>query len=392
MLSAKEKLQLLLDITQVEGFVDLWWVARLLSLIGDGFRQSSLWTALGGYYDLHDKDSLAGKYVLALTYKQPAITELFLSQRGVLPQLLNRETKGIVMTIPTSSGKTRIAEIAVVDALTKNSDAKILYVAPFRSLAYEIERSLGDLFAVANIKVSHLYGGGLFTSLDAEELSDANVVIATPEKTKAIFRCQTDFFKKLSLVVLDEGHLIGGDTRQLSNEIFYEELKHFLTDCPCKYLLLSAVLPKPSDLSDWLTGSRDNVYSNDWRSSKQICGILNWNGVSVGLEWYKEKKISTYNKDFVERYVLPKTPRQRKPHCYPSNKTEAIVETAKKLESLGTTLIFVSPKRSCKTYADAYDKSIEGKQSFEFQDKLTARIFELVCKKTYREPEIYRYA
>lgn len=193
MLSAKEKLQLLLDITQAEGFVDLWWVARLLSLIGDGFRQSSLWTALGGYYDLHDKDSLAGKYVLALTYKQLAITELFLSQRGVLPQLLNRETKGIVVTIPTSSGKTRIAEIAVVDALTKNSDAKILYVAPFRSLAYEIERSLGDLFAVANIKVSHLYGGGLFTSLDAEELSDANVVIATPEKTKAIFQMPDGF-------------------------------------------------------------------------------------------------------------------------------------------------------------------------------------------------------
>lgn len=390
-LSAKEKLQLLLDITQSEGFVDLWWVARLLILINDGFRQSSLWTALGGYYDLNDKDSLARKYVLALTYKQPAITELFLSQREALPKLLNHETKGIVVTIPTSSGKTRIAEIAVIDALTKNPDAKILYMAPFRSLAYEIERSLGDLLSVAGIKVSHLYGGGLFTSLDVEELSDANVVIATPEKTKAIFRCQTDFFKKLSLVVLDEGHLIGGDARQLSNEIFYEELKRFLTDYPCKYLLLSAVLPNPSDLSDWLTGSRDNVYNNDWRPSKQICGILTWDGVSVNLEWYNGKKI-VINKNFVERYALPKIPRQRKTHYYPSNKTEAIVETAKKLESLGTTLIFVSQKRSCKTYADAYDKSIEGEQSFEFHDKLTARIFELVCKETYKDPEIYRYA
>lgn len=390
--SAKEKLQLLLDIAQSEGFVDLWWVARLLILISDGFKQSSLWMALGEYYDFHDKDSLARKYVLALTYKPTPITELFLSQRGALPQLLNPESKGTIVTIPTSSGKTRIAEIAVVDALAKNPEAKILYVAPFRSLAYEIERSLGDLLAVANIKVSHLYGGSLFTNLDAEELSDANVVIATPEKTKAVFRCQTEFFKKLSLVVLDEGHLIGGDTRQLSNEIFYEELKRFLTDYPCKYLLLSAVLPNPSDLSDWLTGSRDNVYSNDWRPSKQICGILNWNGVSVGLEWYKGNKISTYNKDFVERYALPKAPRQRKIHYYPSNKTEAIVETAKKLESLGTTLIFVSQKRSCKTYADAYDKSIVGEQSFDFQDKLAARIFELVCKETYREPEIYRYA
>ena len=390
-LSAKEKLQLLLDITQSEGFVDLWWVARLLNQISDGFRQSSLWTALGEYYDLHDKDSLARKYVLALTYKPTPITELFLSQRGALPKLLNPESKGTIVTIPTSSGKTRIAEIAVIDALAKNPDAKILYVAPFRSLAYEIERSLGDLFAVANIKVSHLYGGGLFTNLDAEELSDANVVIATPEKTKAIFRCQTDFFKNLSLVVLDEGHLIGGDTRQLSNEIFYEELKRFLTDYPCKYLLLSAVLPNPSDLSDWLTGSRDNVYSNGWRPSRQICGILIWNGISVDLEWYNGKKI-VINKNFVERYALPKIPRQRKTHYYPSNKTEAIVETAKKLESLGTTLIFVSQKRSCKTYADAYDKSIEGEQSFEFHDKLTARIFELVCKETYKDPEIYRYA
>lgn len=392
-LSAKEKLQLLLDITQSESFVDLWWVVRLLILIGDGFRQSSLWTALDGYYDLHDKDSLARKYVLALTYKQPAITELFLSQREALPKLLNRETKGVVVTIPTSSGKTRIAEIAVINALTKNPDAKILYVAPFRSLAYEIERSLGDLLAVACIKVSHLYGGGLFTSLDAEELSDANVVIATPEKTKAIFRFQTEFFKKLSLVVLDEGHLIGGeDIRQLSNEIFYEELKRFLTDYPCTYLLLSAVLPNPSDLSDWLTGSKDNVYSNDWRPSKQICGILTWNGISVDLEWYKGNKMSTHNKDFVERHALQKTSRQRKPHYYPSNKTEAIVETAKKLESLGTTLIFVSQKRSCKTYADAYYKSIKERLPFEFRDNLAARIFELVCKETYKDPEIYRYA
>ena len=391
-LSAKEKLQLLLDITQSEGFVDLWWVARLLNQISDGFRQSSLWTALGEYYDLHDKDSLARKYVLALTYKPTPITELFLSQRGALPKLLNPESKGTIVTIPTSSGKTRIAEIAVIDALAKNPDAKILYVAPFRSLAYEIERSLGDLFAVANIKVSHLYGGGLFTNLDAEELSDANVVIATPEKTKAIFRCQTDFFKNLSLIILDEGHLIGGDTRQLSNEIFYEELKRFLTDYPCKYLLLSAVLPNSSDLSSWLTGSNNNVYLSDWRPSKQICGILTWNTVSVDLEWYKGNKISVCNKNFVHRFELPRKPRQRVIHYYPSDKKEAIVETARKLESFGSTLIFVTQKRSCRKYAEAYSKSIKGGQQFIFRDKLSARIFELVCKETYREPEIYRYA
>ena len=49
-------------------------------------------------------------------------------------------------------------------------------------------------------------------------------------------------------------------------------------------------------------------------------------------------------------------------------------------------------KRSCKKYAEAYSKSIKDGQPFIFRDKLSARIFELVCKETYREPEIYRYA
>lgn len=320
------------------------------------------------------------------------VTELFLSQRAVLPQLFSKGQSGVIVSIPTSSGKTRIAEMAILNTIIENPEGKILYIAPFRSLAYEIENSLGDLFAAAKIRVSHLYGGSLFTSLDVEEISEANIVIATPEKVKAIFRCQQDFFKELSLVVMDEGHLLGGDPRQVGNEIFYEELRNFLKKFECKYLLLSAVLPNTDDLAKWLTDSANNTYHTDWRPSKQICGILNWNGVSVSMDWYKGNVKSSFNRNFVVRHELPRKPRERTTHYYPKDKVEAIVETARKLESFGSTLIYVPIKKSCLTYAEAYAKSLGAGQSYSFKNELERRIFELVCKETYSIPTIYDYA
>lgn len=390
--TVKEKLNALLDIAKLESLVDLWWVVRLILIIVDGFAQSSLWNMLGAYIDLKRENSLARQYVLALIYKQMPVTELFLSQRAVLPQLFSAEQSGIIVSIPTSSGKTRIAEMAILNALISNPEGKILYIAPFRSLAYEIENSFGDLFATAKIRVSHLYGGSLFTSLDVEELSEASIVIATPEKVKAIFRCQQDFFKELSLVVMDEGHLLGREQRQVGNEIFYEELRCFLKGLDCKYLLLSAVLPNTDDLAKWLTGTDNNTYHTNWRPSKQICGILNWNGVSVGLDWYKGNVISSFNRNFVVRYELPRKPRERTKHYYPKNRVEAIVETARKLESFGSTLIYVPIKKSCLTYAEAYAKSMKVGQTYSFKNELERRIFELVCKETYNIPTIYDYA
>lgn len=390
--TVKEKLNALLDIAKLESLVDLWWVVRLILIIVDGFAQSSLWNMLGAYIDLKRENSLARQYVLALIYKQMPVTELFLSQRAVLPQLFSAEQSGIIVSIPTSSGKTRIAEMAILNALISNPEGKILYIAPFRSLAYEIENSFGDLFATAKIRVSHLYGGSLFTSLDVEELSEASIVIATPEKVKAIFRCQQDFFKELSLVVMDEGHLLGREQRQVGNEIFYEELRCFLKGLDCKYLLLSAVLPNTDDLAKWLTGTDNNTYHTNWRPSKQICGILNWNGVSVGLDWYKGNVISSFNRNFVVRYELPRKPRERTKHYYPKNRVEAIVETARKLESFGSTLIYVPIKKSCLTYAEAYAKSMKVGQTYSFKNELERRIFELVCKETYNFPTIYDYA
>lgn len=93
--------------------------------------------------NLKEDNSLARQYVLSLIYKQVPVTELFLSQRAVLPQLFTTGQSGVIVSIPTSSGKTRIAEMAILNTIIGNPEGKILYIAPFRSLAYEIENSWG---------------------------------------------------------------------------------------------------------------------------------------------------------------------------------------------------------------------------------------------------------
>lgn len=391
--TTREKLKLLEEITKEEMIPDIWLVTRLLLIIVDGFNESSLWNVLNHYFDIKATDSLARKYILALVYKINAVTELFPSQRGSLPQVLNHDSKGVVVSIPTSSGKTRIAEIAIIDALTQNPEKKILYIAPYRSLAFEIEDSFDKILGIANINVTHLYGGGLFTRMDEEEIDDANVIIATPEKAKAIYRCMPDLFENISLIVMDEGHLVGGDERGTSNEMFYEELRISLNDKDCRCLLLSAVLPNSSDLSYWLSGEEGNNYQSDWRPSQQKCGIIVWYGAAANITWYDNSTERSFNNRFIVRQKLPKQPRQRKEHYYPENKNGAVVETARKLQKFGSVLIVVGQRKSCNKLANMYLQHMSEEDHFEFADETARKMFELACKECYGDnSSFYQYA
>lgn len=121
--NCKKDLVNLQEVAAMRGEPDVWWVIRLLLLIIDGFKESSLWYVLGNYFNTEDKLPL--KYIQSLVYKNGSITELFLTQRNSLPKVLNNK-QGSIVSIPTSSGKTRIGEIAILNCLLNEPKAKIL--------------------------------------------------------------------------------------------------------------------------------------------------------------------------------------------------------------------------------------------------------------------------
>ena len=60
--TAKRDLTNLQEIAEIRREPDIWWVIRLLLLIIDGFRESSLWHVLGRYFNIKDKFPL--KYII----------------------------------------------------------------------------------------------------------------------------------------------------------------------------------------------------------------------------------------------------------------------------------------------------------------------------------------
>ena len=388
---AKTNLKNLKIITEIKNEPDVWWVVRLLIIITDGISEASLWNSLDKYFDT--SDGLARKYIHSLTYQKcGGIYELFITQRNSLPKVISEENNGCVVSIPTSSGKTRIAEIAILDSISKYKGSKALYIAPFRSLAYEIENSLDEIFHNIGISVSHLYGGSLFSKLDEKVIDESDVIIATPEKAKAMLRGNNEILNQIKLVVIDEGHLLGANKRLIVNEIFYEELRFFINRNDGRFLLLSAVLPNAEDLAEWLTDSNQNVFKENWRPSDERLGVLQWNGDSVDLNWRStDTERDSFNPKFIISEEQPLRPRQRRIRFFPETKNQAIASTAYKLRTFGPVLIFVGRKESVFTIAREYDKCFEDDLSYPYKNQNDWNAFELACIESYGEESEWLY-
>ncbi len=194
----------------------LWWIARLLRLMIQENGDASLWRILPPFFP--DDPSLLNRYIRLLLFSKQPITELWRSQREAVLVALDRSRRGAVVNMRTSSGKTRVAELAILQTLHTDPNAKILYLAPFRSLALEIEQTLGQVFDWCGFHVSHLYGGFLVSAADRQLAEDSSITIATPEKARAILRSSPELFDNVKLIVVDEGHLIGANERLVKNE------------------------------------------------------------------------------------------------------------------------------------------------------------------------------
>ncbi|MBC5995107.1 DEAD/DEAH box helicase [Pontibacter cellulosilyticus] len=380
---AKELLTTLKVIAEIKNDPGIWWIIRLLLLISDSYQEASLWNTLDKYFDLGN--NVVRKYIHSLTNLAPqGVYELFITQRKALPKVIDADSNGCVISIPTSSGKTRIAELAILDTLTQYPDCKVLYIAPFVSLAYEVENTLGNIFSNLDYATSQLYGGNFYSKLDERVIQESHIIVATPEKAKAILRGNNDILKQIKLIIVDEGHLLGEDKRLIINEIFYEELRYSLNRNQGKFLLLSAVLPNSGELAEWLTSTEESVFKDSWRPSNERLGILDWNGASVNIEWKSsDTERQAFNKNFIIKEKQASTNKS-----YPKNKNEAVASTALKLRTFGKVLIFVGKKASVFTMAKAYYNCLGNEVADHlWKNEQDWKVFLLACIEAYGDSD-----
>ncbi len=350
-----------------------WWIVRLLKLMLRNLGDASLWKILPPFFGPEANINL-DRYIRLLAFSKLPVIELWASQRAALSLALNPTNRGGVVNLRTSAGKTRVAELAILQTLCSDRATRVIYLAPFRSLAFEVERTLSSSFLWLGFQVSHLYGGSRVSSVDTELVSQSSITIATPEKARALFRAVPELFENVKLIIIDEGHLIGPSERYVRNELFVDHLRAFAQSTGARMLLLSAVLPNTQELAEWVAGDPGAVAISPWKPSAERFGLLRWNGTRVRIDWLG--KVQSFNRSFVEAKPVSKRKNSR---VFPANKTDAVAATAVRLSNLGTVMIFAGQAQWVPSMAKSVWQALGSDTQEHKWPEHEWKVFEAVC-------------
>ena len=233
----------------------------VLTAIGRRLSRTSVWTELADHIA---RDALWRRYALlsargrgASALEARSGAELWESQITALRAgLLSDSNSGLAIRMPTSAGKTRIAELAILDTLSRPSKPQALYIAPFNALADEVESAMSGIFADLGFRVSSVLGNYYdIDDLEGSLVDSSDLLIITPEKLTLLLRTRPQHFENVGLVVLDEGHIIDSNDRGIGYEILLTRLRQHLPD-DARFLFLSAVISdeNAADFAEWLCG------------------------------------------------------------------------------------------------------------------------------------------
>ena len=335
-------------------FVDLWWWAYCIRFLFREMNGNSFWVQLAPLLSGDTPDGLVGKYIKAGLRHDPPVVDLWPSQKRAVNMVASESRDNFCLRMPTSSGKTRIAELTILRFLLDNRDnpmAKCIYIAPFRSLAVEIEKTLKMSLVPLGVRVSEVYGGFEISPSERLEVTESRVLVATPEKLDALLRFIPEMGDSIGLLIIDEGHIVDPNERGLRFEILIQRLLKQLQPRGCRFLFISAVLPNAEQFAEWITGSSDNLVRSNWRPSRLMIGRLNWDGHRIELSYTHANQQPLRQECFIRRFVdsrtckgVPGFGRRRKP--FPRDYREAMAAATISFALDGTTLVFVPQARN----------------------------------------------
>ncbi|MBL7051114.1 DEAD/DEAH box helicase [Candidatus Woesearchaeota archaeon] len=170
--------------------------------------------------------------------------------------------KNLLVCTPTASGKTLIAEMAMLKQLLEKG-GKAIYVVPLKALASEkykdFKKKYGGL-----IKVALSIG-----DLDSSDtgLYKHDLILTTSEKMDSLIRHKSRWIEDIKVIVVDEIHLLNDPGRGPTLEILLTILKQMLN---AQIIGLSATIGNPQELADWMDAE---LVIDLWRPVKLRKGI-----------------------------------------------------------------------------------------------------------------------
>lgn len=195
-------------------------------------------------------------------YEGRGIKELYPPQAEAIERGL-LDGKSMLLAMPTASGKTLLAEIAMLKAALQGK--RSLYIVPLRALAAE---KYDSFKAFRRLGVDIGISTGDFDKKD-ERLGKNQIIIATSEKADSLMRNGAAWVRDLSVLVVDEIHLLNDPGRGPTLEMTITKLLRLNPDI--QVIGLSATVDNGREIAEWLGAE---MVSSDWRPIQLKEGII----------------------------------------------------------------------------------------------------------------------
>ncbi len=199
-------------------------------------------------------------------------------KRGVL------DNENLVLSIPTASGKTFVAELAMLKNIYEGG--KALYIVPLKALASEKYQEFKQ-YEREGFKVGISTGD---YDRSGDYLEDFDVVVTTSEKADSLLRTGTTWLSDIDVVVADEVHLVNSGDRGPTLEVTLAKLRKM--NPSSQILALSATISNADEIAKWLDA---DLVKSDWRPVELRQGVLF--GRSIEFPFYGNKRLESKAKD-----------------------------------------------------------------------------------------------
>lgn len=261
--------------------MELESLTRLLSKAARALVDNSIWTVTRAV------NSRVTKFVESLTSRtrKSPIFEMLPPQRRTLREegLLGSGHRSVVVNLPTSSGKTFIAEFRILQALNQFDHERgwVAYLAPTRALVNQLAHRLRRDLSPLGVVVEKVSPALEVDGLEAEMLTEAvqerqfRLLVTTPEKLDLMLRgdWKVKIGRPLTLVIVDEAHGIGSSGRGLKLELLLATINRECREA--QFLLLTPFIHNAADIARWLSpdSNKSVEMTLEWSPNDRVIAL-----------------------------------------------------------------------------------------------------------------------